>query len=265
MAENNNCSEDNLNDALENASILKTVKIISRWMQAMEEKRALQGDCDESAGKEASTELKSSELEMIEFFKSFKEELYRTQQSEKIEFEVNDEESLGLLSDNTSTDEIDQLLLNSRARANSTFQTVKYIGRWMKAVDRCKTGKQKPVTELSIPEEENESEFSLDDDDDEDDEEKGEEEMIRFFRSLKLDKQDVTALPQVDEETLPCKMDNTGKTQNADDSDKMQNEGVEGKTEPKDVERKAIVMNTVKFVIKWMEKAETNKMKGSTR
>lgn len=278
MADNSNCptTEQNLDDALENASILKTVKIIARWMQALEEKRALQGDCDEPAGEDASTELESSEHEMIEFFKSFKEELYCKQQSEKIKIEVNDYDNcnIGI----KTTDEIDDLLLNtnSRARANSTFQTVKYIGRWMKAVDR-KTRKQ-PLNQLSITEEEHDeikSSISLDDDEEEDEnEEKGEEEMIRFFRSLKLDEKESATLQKVDADTtLPSKTqtDKDGKMQTDKDDKmqndkdgKMQNESMEG-THQKDIERKAIVMNTVKFVIKWMEKVEANKTKDSSR
>ena len=253
-------SDENLNDALEGTSILKTVKIISRWMQALEEKRSHSEDDVETGEGEssASSELKSSEIEMIDFFKSFKKELYRKQQNQRVEIIV-DECPERLSEKKNRTDENDEMLLKShgRARANSTFQTVKYIGRWMRAVDR-KTNQ--PETNLFIPEE-NEEEIYLEEDEDE--EEKGEEEMIRFFRSLKLDDEEVVEEQQVDAETTldksdHCKVDKMRNDGGDDEANKMQKEGSDRQ---KEIERKAIVMNTVKFVIRWMEKAETNKMK----
>ena len=222
-------------------------------MQALEEKHSSSGneggdDLEEGKGatptpSSISEELETSETEMIEFFKSFKKELYRKQHDEHVRKQHNPEDEITGQEDL----DIDRLLdTHGRARANSTFQTVKYIGRWMRAVDRKAI---RPEAELVIPEEDSEE-----DEDDYGEEE--EEEMIRFFRSLKLDDESNALVRRQSEaeNVLDKSVRKSGNSQNEDDI-------IDESEQQKEIERKATVLNTVKFVVKWMEKVEANTKK----
>jgi len=124
-----------------------------------------------------------------------------------------------------------------RARANSTFQTVKYLARWIRTADRRRVSAGgTPITE---------------EDDDEDailEEDISEEEMLEFFRSLQM--ANLRTL-----EHLPCP--------NEDDLViEKENDCVEqpSHTAPDKMDKEA-VRKTVKFVTSWMHRVEESKKK----
>ena len=208
-------------DYIEGASILKTVKYISKWKQLIDKKRQSTCYADDFEVSESEADQPTEE-EMIEFFQTFKKELFQRQQNDVVTNKVGEEEVLkddlqqdveDLIQDRSST--------HGRARANSTFQTVKYIGRWMRAVDKKS---KEPGAELEIL-------------DEEEDDEPNEEEVVRYFRSLKLDD-----APNATQSLSPPG-------------------AVEGGGELTS-EKKDVVLNTVRFIVRWMDTVEANKKRG---
>eukprot|EP00111_Clytia_hemisphaerica_P001868 TCONS_00005245-protein len=209
-------------DYIEGASILKTVKYISKWKQLIDKKRQSTCYSDDFDASESEAD-QPTEQEMIEFFQTFKKELFQRQQGDVVTNAIGEEEVL------KEKEDVDMLQVedlirdkgsrHGRARANSTFQTVKYIGRWMRAVDKKS---KEPGAEMDI----------LDEEEDEADE----EEVVRYFRSLELD--------------------DAPNTKNSLSTP----EAVEGGGELAG-EKRDVVLNTVRFIVRWMDRVEADKKK----